>query len=62
MWLNLPSAAWCCHTLSKLLGLITEFLTLDIVAGLLAAVVAMGIGYGLAVYVLDLLYHLNLWV
>jgi putative ABC transport system permease protein len=43
-------------------GLITEFLTLGILAGLLAAVVATGLGYGLAVYVLDLPYHFNLWL
>lgn len=45
-----------------LLGLITEVLTLDILAGLLAALVATGLSYRLAVYVLDLPYHLNLWV
>jgi putative ABC transport system permease protein len=45
-----------------LLGLITEFLTLGMLAGFLAALVATGLGYGLAVYVLDLPYHFNPWI
>jgi putative ABC transport system permease protein len=45
-----------------LLGLIAEFTTLGLLAGLLAALAASGLGYVLAVHVFDLPYHFNYWL
>ncbi|OQW94297.1 MAG: ABC transporter permease [Beggiatoa sp. IS2] len=43
-----------------LTGLIAEFATLGALAGLLAAIMASGLGYFLAAHLLDLPYHFNL--
>jgi putative ABC transport system permease protein len=45
-----------------LLGLMTEFTILGLLAGLLAATAASGLGYVLAVQVFNLPYHLNGWL
>ncbi|MEN8216996.1 MAG: FtsX-like permease family protein [Pseudomonadota bacterium] len=45
-----------------LLSLIAEFTTLGLLAGILAASAASGIGYVLAVQVFDLPYHFNGWL
>jgi len=45
-----------------LLSLIAEFTTLGLLAGVLAASAASGIGYVLAVQIFDLPYHFNGWL
>jgi putative ABC transport system permease protein len=46
------------------IGLLIEFATLGFLAGLLASWIASLVGYGLAVHLFDLPYHLNpeLWL
>jgi len=45
-----------------LLGLGAEFITLGILAGMLAALTASGIAYVLAEYIFELPYHFNIWI
>ncbi|EDN68841.1 Protein of unknown function DUF214 [Beggiatoa sp. PS] len=45
-----------------LLGLVAEFTTLGLLAGILAALAASGLGYVLAAHVFDLPYQFNYWL
>ena len=45
-----------------LLGLGAEFITLGILAGILATLTASGIAYVLAEYIFELPYHFNIWI